>query len=89
MKDIRGPTMAQAGYHHANHLVSEIRDELKNNKIQMLALLQEHNEDFTQEEETTQDTIAAANAATQISVQTETLKVLNELQKQLKTSLMK
>ena len=29
LKDIHGPTMAQAGYHHANHLATETREELK------------------------------------------------------------
>ena len=71
--------MAQAGYHHANYLANEIRDELKSNQTQILALLQDRNEDFTQESETNIETIAAANVATQISVQTKTLKVLSEL----------
>ena len=83
LKDIRGPTMAQAGYHHANHLASEIRDELKNNQMQMLALLQDYNENNTQEDELDIETPVAANTVTQMSVQTETLKVLSDLQKQL------
>ena len=38
LKDIRGSTMKQAGYHHANHLAAEIRQELRESQMQMLAL---------------------------------------------------
>ena len=37
LKDIRGTTMAQSGYHYANHLATEIREEIKDNQSQMLA----------------------------------------------------
>lgn len=82
LKDIRGPTMAQAGFHHANLLASEIRTELQHNQEKMFAIMQEnqHTENYDLTHENHQQT---ANAVTSLSVQTETLKVLTELQKQL------
>ena len=41
LKDIRGPTMQQAGYHHANMLASQLRVDLNNQQTQMLALMQD------------------------------------------------
>ena len=41
LKDIRGPTMQQAGYHHANMLASHLRVDLNNQQTQMLALMQD------------------------------------------------
>ena len=38
--DIRGPTMQQSGFHHANFLASKIRNELRESQIQMLTLSQ-------------------------------------------------
>lgn len=83
LKDIRGPTMAQAGFHHANHLATEIRKELNENQSQMLALLREFSETNTEIENQEQE-LQRANLVPQIDVQNETLKTLLELQKQLK-----
>ena len=86
LKDIRGPTMAQAGYHHANHLATEIREELKDSQFQMLALLKNMSEVPAENNPDIEDlntNIATANIATQVTMQTETLKVLQEMQKQL------
>ena len=41
LKDIRGPTMQQAGYHHANMLASQLRVDLNNQQTQMLAMMQD------------------------------------------------
>ena len=85
LKDIRGPTMAQAGYMHANHLATEIRNELRENNSQILSLMQSFNGtnvDYEPEEIVDHQSLTA-NAATQVSVQAETLKVLVEMQKQL------
>ena len=79
--------MAQAGYHHANHLAQEIREELQGNQQQMIALLQNY-DNVTHERDTETDgehNLTVANAATSINVQSETLKVLQDLQKQLQT----
>ena len=51
LKDIRGPTMAQAGYHHANLLASKIKEELQENKSQMLADVKEFTEIYTDNNE--------------------------------------
>lgn len=86
LKDIRGPTMAQSGFHHANHLASEIRSELRENQTQMLSLLQDFNDPNIQPEYETNlknTELETANAVTQTAVQSETLKVLQQLQKQL------
>ena len=44
LKKIRGPTMQQAGYHHANHLAnritSDIQEQLNQQDSQVLAMLQ-------------------------------------------------
>ena len=42
LKDIRGPTMQQSGFHHANFLTSKTRDQIRESQIQMLALAQNH-----------------------------------------------
>ena len=49
LKDIRGPTMQQSGFHHANFLASEIREEIRESQIQMLALAQHKIEEETEE----------------------------------------
>ena len=83
LKDIRGPTMAQAGYHHANLLASEIRNELQNNQMQMLSLMKMQQEEFPEEHFIENET-ENINATPYASIQTETLKALQELQKGLK-----
>lgn len=78
--------MAQAGYQHANHLASEIRTELRGNQTQMLALMKTFTESHTTDEDVSSDednVNHTANAVSQMTVQTETLKLLTELQKQL------
>ena len=87
LKDIRGPTMAQSGFHHANHLASQIRSELQENQHQMLAVLQNlgGNMDDPDTTNNTPQDFPTANAAAQVSVQTETLKVLQQLQQQLQS----
>ena len=85
LKDIRGPTMAQARFHHANHLASEIRGRLQENQQQMLALLRPHTteEPYAINNECEESQQQNALATTQLNVQTETLKLLSDLQKQL------
>jgi hypothetical protein len=73
--------MAQAGYHHANHLATEIREELKDSQFQMLALLKNMSEVPAENNPDIED--LNTNIATQVTIQTETLKVLQEMQKQL------
>ena len=40
LKEIRGPTMQQAGYHHANMLASQLRDDLVHQQTEMMAMVQ-------------------------------------------------
>ena len=40
LKEIRGPTMHQAGYHHANMLTEQLRTDLINQQMEMLAMVQ-------------------------------------------------
>jgi hypothetical protein len=77
--------MAQSGYMHANHLASEIRNELRENNSQMLSLMQSFNGTNVEyePEEIVEHQSLTANSATQASVQAETLKVLVEMQQQL------
>ena len=84
LKDIRGPTMKQAGYHHANHLAAELKEELRENQAQMLALVQNVNMDDWRNEEEIQDTkLESANAMSQ-NIQQETIKMIKALQTELK-----
>ena len=39
LKEIRGPTMQQAGYHHANMLASQLRVDLGNQQTEMMAMV--------------------------------------------------
>ena len=40
LKQIRGPTMLQSGYHHANSLAQNIQEQLSERDSQLLTLLQ-------------------------------------------------
>ena len=78
--------MTQLGFHHANHLASEIRSELRANQTQMLSLLQSFSDTNIQAENDTNannNKLETVNAVTQTAVQFETLKVLQQLQNQL------
>ena len=76
--------MAQAGFHQANLLASEIRSDLHENQEKMFAIMKSltppENSSNEIYEETYQE---SANVTTQLAVQSETLKVLAEIQKQL------
>ena len=76
--------MKHAGYHHANHLAAELKEELRENQAQMLALVQNVNMDDWQNEEEIQDTkLESANAMSQ-NIQQETIKMIKALQTELK-----
>ena len=85
LKDIRGPTMAQAGYQHANHLADEIRSEIRENQHQMVSIMKTFSTQDYENEGQENDNIHTANAVTQLSVQQETLKALMDLQRQLQS----
>ena len=84
LKDIRGPTMAQAGFHHANLLASEIRSELQENQEKMFAIIKNLHDTEPTHDNDSEEQQESVNAVNSLSVQTETLKVLTQLQEQLK-----
>ena len=90
LKEIRGPTMQQAGYHHANMLASQMRTTLDNQQVEMLAMMQgmlrdeptahdaiEHNQP-TQPMEL--QTHQVANAVVSDNVQLQMLQILQSMQ---------
>ena len=84
LKDIHGPTMAQAGYQHANHLASEIRIEIRD-RNQMVALMKTFSNQQYEKELQEDNNLYTTNTATQMSVQQETIKALIDLEKQLQS----
>ena len=82
LKDIRGPTMAQSGYHHANLPASEIRNELQQNQMHMLSLIKMYHEEIP-DDHYIDNATETINTTPYASVQAETLQAVQELQKQL------
>ena len=83
LKDIRGPTMQQSGFHHANHLATAIREEMRDSQLQMLALaqnLQLENEENDEDIIPNHDQVA--NSAS-IDIQQQTAAILQSLQQEL------
>ena len=80
--------MKQAGYHHANHLVAEIREELRESQMQMLALarnttyLEDEEQNVHQEAQPSSQN--NPNAIMQNNIQYQTAELLQSLQKDLK-----
>ena len=82
LKDIRGPTMQQAGYHHANMMAAQLRTTMTDCDTEMLAMLQglaEQDANPPQAEVIPQPA-PAANAATNQDIQLEMLRILQEIQ---------
>ena len=81
LKQIRGPTMQQAGYHHANMLAQQLRTDLQVQGTEMLALVQglaEANADPPPTEvHPTQ--APTANAVIQDAIQMEMLQLLRDI----------
>ena len=84
LKEIRGPTMQQAGYHHANMLASQLRVDLNNQQTEMLAMVQNM---VIQEPPPAQESLAeeapvqeAANATIGGNVQLQMLQILQAMQ---------
>ena len=83
LKDIRRPTMQQSGFHHANHLATAIREEMRDSQHQMLALAQ----NLKLEEEENHEEILpyhhqVTNSAS-IDIQQQTAAILQSLQQEL------
>ena len=77
--------MKQAGYHHANHLAAALKEELRNNQAQMIAMVQNVNmDDWRNEEEVQDQKLESVNAMSQ-NIQQETIKMIKVLQTEVKT----
>ena len=77
LKEIRGPTMQQAGYHHANMLAQQMRNDLENQQTEMLAMVQNMVQAAPHQDEEPQ--FEVANAAVS-SVQQQMLEILQAMQ---------
>ena len=75
LKEIRGPTMQQAGFHHANMLAAQMQENMAVQNEQVLAMMQTLQE--TQLEPPQQP---AVNATVTDNVQLEILRLLQNLQ---------
>jgi hypothetical protein len=82
LKEIRGPTMQQAGYHHVNMLAAQLRIDMDNRNNEMLAMVQTQ---LMEPEDSPVPDNPSANIATQDTVQLEMLKLLRAIQQDLKT----
>ena len=93
LREIRGPTMQQAGFHHANMLASQIRTNLESQNEDMMQMLQEvmdTNEKQQQEqEENTPVQHQSANAMTADTSQLEMMKLLKQMQEGMQMLLQK
>jgi len=82
--EVRGPSMLQAGFAHANHLAQEIRQEIKHSNKEIANILVAY--EVKEESPTTSatgsfsNTTDSANAATKNS---QLLKTIQEMQKQM------
>mmetsp|Transcript_14780 Transcript_14780/g.21115 ORF Transcript_14780/g.21115 Transcript_14780/m.21115 type:complete len:393 (+) Transcript_14780:111-1289(+) len=79
LKDIRGPTMQQAGYHHANLLAEQLRQDITTQNHQLMAMVQTMQTMETNPEPVQQ----VANAATADNVQMEILHLLRSMNQQM------
>ena len=91
LKKIRGPTMQQAGFHHANAIAGEIGNQLQShledNNSKMLSVLQQIpglSETSSSSEESQEEYAQTANSVVTDNVQVEILKLLREIQLDLK-----
>ena len=81
LKDIRGPTIQQAGYHHAKMLATKLREDLQLQGADILALVQEianadNNPPIDDAQPPSQST---ANAAVQDTVKLEIIRLLSKI----------
>ena len=87
LKAIWGPTMQQAGYHHANMLAAQMRTDMDNRNSDLMSLLQTAIDTQSHGSPTTPNTAVhtitpgnhQVNASTTDQVQLEILKILQQL----------
>ena len=75
LKAIRGPTMQQAGYHHANHLAQQLRSDIQQRDQDLLTVLQQAIENNATA--SPQASPPSSVAPTEISAITETQQQIN------------
>ena len=80
LKAIRGPTMQQAGYHHANMLAAQLRADLQVQGSEMLAMVQDMSvRDDIPPTDSRSPPEPAVNASVGDSVQLEMLRLLRQI----------
>jgi hypothetical protein len=82
LKAIRGPTMQQAGYHHANMLAEQLRTTIDAQGTEMLAMLSEMQDNNPPIQESTPPpppTEQSANSAAHTDVQLQILRILQDM----------
>ena len=95
LKEVRGPTMQQAGFHHANSLVQQIRTEMADQDGNMIHMLQQVLDHHAEAEPTPSETTSEVSSATNTqhkansamaadAVSLEILKLLKELKQDMK-----
>ena len=93
LKEVRGPTMQQSGYHHANSLESQLRTELQIRDTDLLSMVQNIRENTTEMDtpsltntstSATSTKTESLNIATQQSTQLQILKLLRDLQSEVR-----
>ena len=83
---VRGATMENAGFHQANFIASQVREEVHNVQTNVLELLQRHHADKENEEPpelVNQQANAAKNTDPALSMQMEMLKLIKSLQQEV------
>ena len=93
LKAIRGPTMQQAGYHHANHLAQQLRTDILQRDNELLSIIQSAVGSGSPPPSIAPTDISTvteiqhhANAVQSDPVQLEILKLLKQMQQSLATT---
>ena len=88
LKEVRGPTMQQSGYHHVNSLASQLRTELQIRDTDLLSMVKTIRENTTETDAPsladtstsgTSSITESLNITTNQSTQLEILKLLRDL----------
>ena len=80
LKEIRGPTMQQAGYHHANMLAQQLQVNLENQQREMLAMVQNMVPEAQEHIANTQHVEQQTANAVVTTVQQQMLEILQNMQ---------
>ena len=94
LRAIRGPTMQQAGYHHANHLARQLREDIEKRDNELLSVIQSAMETSSQAPSMAPSDISLAtppvqqqaNAVQGDPIQLEMLKILQQMQQTMTTT---